>query len=169
MKRKPGRPVEPIEDRFWRRVVRGEPDECWEWQGSLSKNGYGILPIGPKINRKKTRAHRISWELHRGPIPEGRLVLHICDNKLCVNPNHLYLGTYSDNIRDAWERSQQPRERLSLRGLKHWKGKLSDDDVRDIRKRHTAGESCKMLSKEYGVGSRHIWRVATRRARKYVD
>lgn len=167
--RPPGRPVTPIEEKFWKKVDKGGSDECWEWTGKLNHSGYGILCTGPRANRKRTRAHRISWEIHNGPIPERKLVLHKCDNKKCVNPNHLYLGTHSNNMQDAWDRGRQPRERPNCRGLNHGKAKLSDDDVREIRRLWKKRVRRKALSEKYGVSPRHIWAVATGRARKYVD
>lgn len=83
--------------RFWSKVARRAPGECWEWIGSRFPRGYGRL----KLNRKTAYAHRVSWELAHGvPVPDGLCVLHRCDNPPCVNPAHLWSGTMADNMHD---------------------------------------------------------------------
>jgi len=88
-------------DRFWEKVDVRSPDECWNWKGRKNEFGYGLFDLMqiPK------RAHRVIWELLNGPISEGKQVLHKCDNKSCVNPDHLYLGTHTDNVMDILDRN----------------------------------------------------------------
>jgi len=92
---------EPMEVRFWRFV--NKTDECWLWQGAkVGQGGYGNFGV----DKKHHLAHRVSYELANGPIPDGMWVLHRCDNPPCVNPDHLFLGTRSDNMKDAHQKGR---------------------------------------------------------------
>ncbi len=94
---KPGPKRTPIAEQFWRFVERGEPDECWEWQGAKDRAGYGWIK---HPDRGKLRAARVSFEMHKGPPPDGALICHTCDNPPCINPAHLYAGTSQSNMDD---------------------------------------------------------------------
>ncbi len=89
----------PISERFWSKVQI--TDSCWNWIGSQQGNGYGYLHNGTREKRNPIRVHRYSYEIHHGKIPNGLWVLHKCDNRLCVNPEHLFLGDRTDNMRDC--------------------------------------------------------------------
>jgi hypothetical protein len=134
----------PLEDRFWSKVRTGEG--CWEWTGSLEVGGYGI--IGASRHHAARRAHRVAWELrNRAPVPDGLDVLHHCDNRRCVNPDHLYVGTDSDNARDRVMRGRDANKS----GEKNPNAKLTKDDVLAIIAAVTGGETQTSVAKRYGI------------------
>lgn len=92
------------EDRFWAKVDRSDADGCWEWTAHRSPKGYGAFTI---TGQTPTRAHRYAYTITYGPIPDGLMVLHACDNPPCVRPDHLWLGTASDNMRDAYTKGRK--------------------------------------------------------------
>lgn len=92
----------PLPDRFWVRVAKADGDGCWLWTGNKMSFGYGRL----MVNRKMIGAHRYSYELAHGPIADGVVIRHSCDNPPCVNPAHLIAGTQSDNVHDMLERGR---------------------------------------------------------------
>ncbi len=91
----------PLKEKFWRYANKKSKDECWIWSGHLRGKGYGHI----NHKHKNLSAHRVSWTIHNESIPEGKLILHKCDNPACVNPNHLYIGTYGDNNMDRENRN----------------------------------------------------------------
>ncbi len=95
-------PRTPLSVRFWRSVQ--VTDGCWEWQGS-TRNGYGVISKGGR-NGRQLKAHRLSYEMHLGSIPEGMIVCHTCDNPICVNPGHLFVGTHKDNAVDKMNKNR---------------------------------------------------------------
>lgn len=143
--------------RFWDKIAKKSDDECWEWLAGKSKGGYGQV----KINNKTYLTHRISWILHNGEIPEhnsfhGMCVCHTCDNRACVNPSHLFLGTNNDNTQDMIkkERNAQPQ------GEQHGCHKLTEKEVIEIREKYIPRKySARKLAKEYGVYHSTILRI----------
>lgn len=138
-----------------------EPDGCWRWTASLSPGyhgGYGNFNYDGRLQL----AHRVSWILHRGAIPAGKYVCHHCDNRACVNPEHLFLGTQKDNIQDAARKGRMQR------GSDKHNAKLTEDDVREIRAKHTAGITNRDLAVEYRISAWKISRIVNRRAWKHV-
>ena len=144
------RSVVSISQRFWLKVNKDTKDECWLWTGSRKGIGYGELWDNDK--QKNRYAHRISWELHNGPIPKRKCVLHKCDNPLCVNPNHLYLGTHSDNM---YDRSIRNRE-----GDIGVAPKLCSEEIQLVKELYKIRElNMSALGRKFGVSHTTIGRI----------
>lgn len=139
-----------LEGRFWEKVDRGEPDECWDWKAG-KVNGYGMIRVGDR----QAKASRVSYALAHED-PHGQLVLHTCDNPGCVNPNHLYLGTQLENAQDKVERG---RQNIS-RGEEASTPKLSAEDVIEMRARLDKGETQAALADEYDISPAQMSRIA---------
>ena len=142
-------------EKFWSRVNRDASSGCWEWTGALNAYGYGVLG--------RIYAHRWSWEINRSPIPTGLSVLHHCDNRKCVRPDHLFIGTQADNIRDAKAKgrlSPPPRSRPR---------KLTTEDVCNIRSELVTGGRGigRALAKRYGVSTGMIGHI--KKGRKWLE
>jgi hypothetical protein len=155
-------PPRPAADRFWEKVSIGGPDECWVWSATRTKDGYGVLIKQSAPKRLIHLAHRLSWELHHGPIPGKLHVLHRCDNPPCVNPSHLWLGTQADNNRDrdSKERGGAKGGHVAdRRGVKNGNAKLSDAQVLEIIAKRAEGWSQQSIADEYGVGQSQISRI----------
>jgi hypothetical protein len=134
----------------------GAPDACWEWPGTIDSHGYGVLTvtIGYR-HRKSVKAHRVACSLN-GVSPDRMLVCHRCDNRKCVNPAHLFLGTPRDNTDDAIKKGRV------LSGGRHPRALLRESDVRRIRQLVEEGRSCTALAAEFGVCQQQISRIARR-------
>jgi len=150
-----------------RRRAAVTPNGCWEWCGALHTTGYGWT-ADPDL-RRPNYAHRVMFKAARGPIPAGLWVLHRCDNRRCINPDHFFLGTRGDNSADMVAKGRQYRgarhwtrthpERV-MRGETHVMAVLSASDVDEIRRRRKAGEALRSLADEFGVSDRTISRIA---------
>lgn len=147
--------MEEARDRFFSKV--NKTDSCWLWTSAKHRNGYGCFTM----NKKDNSAHRLSWLLAGHTIPEGHLIRHKCRNRHCVNPEHLETGTYKENQMD------RVRDGTDSRGEKHGQSKLTEDQIRAIRARHT--ENQRGLAKEYGVSQRAIFDIIHRRTWKHLE
>lgn len=133
-------------DRFWARVAKS--DECWLWTASGAR-GYGHMWIPPRL----VYAHRISWLIHYGEIPDSLFVLHHCDNRGCIRPVHLFLGTCQDNALDCLA-----KDRAAI-GSRQPGAKLCEADIPVILGRIEHGEQQKLIALSYGVDPALISRI----------
>lgn len=149
--------------RFWSKVKIGNPNECWEWQASLNNKGYGKFGIDDNI----IYAHRVSWVISSGEIPDGLFVLHKCDNRKCVNGKHLFLGTAKDNSddRDAKGRTKPGH----VPGEKNGRAKLKVTDVIEIRKMIEDEIDMVSIAKKYSVGQSTIFGIKWKQTWKSVE
>jgi HNH endonuclease len=155
-----------------------EPNSgCWLWANGLSKFGYADTYY--EQAHKVMRAHRVAWLLARGPIPNGLHVLHKCDTRSCVNPDHLFLGTNADNVADKMRKGrhrylsgdQHPARRRPdrmARGEGHGCAKLTEIEVAEIRRLAAAGSSKHLLSRRFDVHRRTIIRIVERKIWRHL-
>lgn len=116
--------------RIWKKIDQsGGPDACWPWTGVKNNSGYGMIKIAGKLHR----AHRVVFELEVAAIPDGKVLRHTCDNRICCNPAHLLVGTQADNIRDMMERGRHRPSYVSRNaGVLNAAAKLTDQEVEDL-------------------------------------
>jgi hypothetical protein len=129
--------------------------DCIMWIWGHDSSGYGAL----RFNGKPERAHRAMWIQENGPIPEGLLVRHKCDNRLCTNIEHLELGTIQDNVRDREERGR------GSKGESRPSHKLIEDQVRSIR---VDERSAKEIAEDYGISTKTVWQIKGRKRWKSI-
>jgi predicted XRE-type DNA-binding protein len=172
----------PPAERFWAKVTKADSGECWGWTARITSDGYGQFREGGKGSRN-VRAHRFAYELTKGPIPEGLLVCHTCDNPLCCNPAHLFVGTVADNAADmvakgrscrgaahrnygkAWAKAT-PEQRA--RGERNGTSKLTANMVREIRRFYQQGMRQVDLASRFGVEQSNISNIIRRKTWKHV-
>lgn len=150
-----------LEDRFWRKVKKD--DGCWPWVGNKAPNGYGRIQQGGK-GSPYLGAHRVSYEMHHGPIPEGYVVMHSCDNPGCVNPAHLMAGTPKENTADM--DIKRRRNTVAPLGIDNGKAVLNEGSVRYIRAHPEKSHA--QLARELGVGATTIRGVRSGRCWSHV-
>lgn len=163
-----------IEQRFWAKVKK--TDTCWLWTGAKRNKGYGAFTYTENGKLVQDRAHRYSYRLHISPIPLGMFVLHRCDTPACVNPDHLFLGTNEDNIRDMLAKGRHIPGGTHIgdqgawkRGTRHHAVKLTEDDVREMRRLYAEGGwSYSQLGKRFGVNTSAAYKVVKRLLWKHL-
>ena len=157
--------MKSIAERFWPKVSKGK--SCWLWSGSNMPKGYGRLRVFKNGKWTHDYAHRVSWELAHGPIPDGMEVLHKCDTPACIRPSHLFLGTQIDNIADAVKKKRN-RYKASP-GTLNGNAKLTEEDVHEIRARRAVGEMGKYIAADFGISKIMVYYIANFKAWKCLE
>lgn len=160
---------ESVKDRFEQKFVKGRVDRCWEWQGCFCPSGYGRMIFDDGIRgREEHRAHRMAYVFTYGEIPKGHgyhgtCVCHICDNRKCVNPSHLFLGSHKDNMHDKSAKGRA----ASFKGEQHPSAKITASDVIAIR---NSGRSVrrKYWAQKLGVSEVLISQICLRKVWTHV-
>lgn len=145
-----------IEERFWGRVVLDEQTGCLNWQGGKNSSGYGAIGFGGKV----IATHRLAYILSKGEIPDGLLVRHTCDNRLCCNIDHLLLGTIQDNMKDKMDRVRQSK------GTDHGMSFLSEEDVGYIIK---SEETQQTIADKFSISRSHVSRIRSGKYWKHLQ
>jgi hypothetical protein len=146
-------------DRFRSRLPQTLSDaQCWDWQGRLDRHGYGRIREGGSTGVSHL-AHRIAWEVHHAePVPPGMCVCHSCDNRSCVNPAHLFIGTPAENNADRAAKQRGPL------GSAHHKAKLTPEQVHAIRAAYLTGAETKaQLARRFGISDTSVHLIITRK------
>jgi hypothetical protein len=140
-----------VEERFWNKFDIDSDTGCWNWVGATDR-GYGRL----EISGKTIKANRLSWIIYRGDIPEGLCVCHVCDNRKCVNPDHLWLGTIAENNKDATIKGR------IASGENHGKHKLCVEDIYFIRDLYAQGHSQRYIADIVGIHQGTVSQIVRR-------
>lgn len=155
-----------LQHRFWERVNKTKT--CWLWTGAVNDDGYGEISAGKKYGRKgkgMVLAHRLSWMLHKGKIPQGKCVLHTCDVRRCVRPKHLWIGTRIDNNND---RTKKGRVKVG-QGERHGLAKMTAKTVKAMRlERKNKGTTYAVLGPKFGVDRSNAISICNRKTWKHV-
>lgn len=151
--------------RFWAKVDKQGPDDCWGWTARLTPDGYGQFREGGKGSRN-VRAHRFAYELMIAPIPPGLLVCHTCDNPICCNPAHLFIGTHADNSMDMVRKGRA----ASLPGELSPHTDLTEAQVREIRAMYATGEfTQKEIGRRFGISGSGVGMIVRRQNWRHVN
>lgn len=161
-----------LEERFWEKVIKPSEEACWGWRATKNNKGYGMIRRGPAKD-SKLLAHRVSYEIQNGEIPDGLCVLHHCDNPICTNPRHLFLGTHQDNALDKvrkgrhrWGNDPNNKPPVYL-GVMHPRARFNTSEIEDIRRRLSFGEAARAIARSFNVDKSLILKI--KHGRTYVS
>lgn len=166
--------MDEILKRFWAKVRK--TDRCWLWTASTRNKGYGAFGYTLNGETVQDRAHRFSYRLHKGEIPDGMVVCHTCDTPACVNPDHLFLGTKADNNKDMTEKGRRIPGGTHcgdsgqwIRGEAHHGAKMNKESVLEIRALYATGHwSYSKLAKKFNINISAVSKIVTRKHWKHI-
>lgn len=139
-----------------------QQDNCWIYTGYNDSNGYGQF----QIDGIKYRAHVASYLVYKGLIPQGMYVCHTCDKRDCINPEHLFLGTHEDNIRDMWQKGRGVLQ--DTKGINNGQAKLTEDEVREIKGELNSGYSLADVARFHSVDISCIWKIRHNKTWRHI-
>lgn len=149
-------------------VRKCRKSKCWEWKGLLHPNGYAYTTNYE--TEKKAHVHRLSYEIFKGQIPEGLYVCHSCDNRKCVNPDHLWVGTATENMQDARKKGRLEHVKLmAVKGENNPNAKLNNEKVREIKKLLNENIRPTVIARKYQVNSGVIYLIRDKKAWKHIE
>lgn len=156
--------TEAVTTAFWKKVaITANPDSCWNWTGAKKEQGYGIM----SINHSIYKAHRISYFLNSGIRPDALFVCHSCDNPLCVNPNHLFLGTHTENMSDMVAKGRADISGKA-KGEKCGRSKLTETQVLEIRKLYSTGVEQSEICRQFSIAQASVSLIVNRINWKHI-
>lgn len=147
-------------ERFEEKFIPVTESGCWIWTAYTNADGYGQINAD---NRMK-KAHRVSWELYNGVIPDSMCICHKCDTPSCVNPNHLFLGTHTENIQDMFLKGRADLKH----GSKHGRTELSEEDVISMRKKCNEGTPQQYFADKHGINKGTVSKIILRKTWRHV-
>ena len=138
-----------IAERLMDKVSKEETNGCWVWTGSCNQKGYGLISVAGRL----TKAHRAAYQCYVGEIPTGLFVCHTCDNRKCINPSHLFVGTHRDNMRDMVKKGRSKFDE------KHSMARLKNYQRQEIIELRREGKSAREIARMYGVHNSTVLRI----------
>lgn len=152
---------QPVEQRFWSKVDRSSVDGCWLWLGSCFTVGYGQFTRRSEDGTSQhIGAHVMAWELTHGPVPDGLEIMHSCDVRRCVRPDHLSVGTHAENVQDAARKGRLHVSRPNRQ-------KLTADQIQEIRSLVTSGEKRFRVAMRFGISKTQVTLIMQGKRRQY--
>jgi hypothetical protein len=152
----------PLIERFWAKVEK--TGGCWNWTGYHdSRSGYGFISEGGYCSRP-IRVHRLSYEIHFGKFPKSLYVCHHCDNRRCVRPDHLFLGTHQSNMTDMKKKGRSAKTANST----YQRAKYTVDDIKQMRKLYEQGWLQCAIAEKFGTRQSYVTQIVTRQRWKHI-